>query len=318
MNKRASGSEGKNWASHLQRHLFRSTLLYHSPENLTQLENSIQEDLERDVDTFICVGGDGTVNTLIQHLANKNVSLLVIPSGTANDLASHLGNHRNLNKVIHTVRMNQTQAIDLISINGRYMATNGGVGLGASVSQKINVLRKRFPLVKQIMRLTGKKIYSAMLATELLRPELKRYTVKFESEEFNDEVTAPIILINNQPVLAGTFFIAPKTLNNDGKFNVSILKHASRANLIECITKIALQVPINNDPDFIQFETKKIKIKSSNPNSPFPFFGDGEVFKAESEYDIEIAPKALKVYSPFHNALTEDVNTLSPPEVVLQ
>ena len=68
----------------------------------------LQEDIQNKVDAIISVGGDGTANTLIQNMANTDVGLLVIPAGTANDLASELSDPKDIEKIIQCVRL-QTQ-----------------------------------------------------------------------------------------------------------------------------------------------------------------------------------------------------------------
>src|SRR6266581_519316 len=41
------------------------------------------------VDVIVAVGGDGTVNSVLNGIVGTNVALGVIPAGTANDFASH-------------------------------------------------------------------------------------------------------------------------------------------------------------------------------------------------------------------------------------
>jgi diacylglycerol kinase family enzyme len=193
--------------------------------------------------------------------------------------------------------------MDLIRINERFMATNGGIGLGSEVAERINKIRAQFPSFKKVMKFSGKKIYSFFVVQELLSVDFDYYDLQIESKEFNDIVRAATILINNQPILAGTFNIAPKTRNDDGKFNVSILTHSSRARLVQCVYNISQgQVP-TNDPDFISFETTDVKIKNLDKQKAVNFFGDGEIFKFDesdgpvNEWHIAIEKMALKVYS---------------------
>jgi diacylglycerol kinase family enzyme len=299
LNGRASGSGGKNYQDSLNRALFRSELLYRSPRGIDQLHTDLQSDLEAQVDGIFCIGGDGTVNAVIQSLAHQETGLLVIPAGTANDLASELGNKRSIKKLIESFNNDQSKQIDLISVNGRYMATNGGFGIGSEVARKINEARAKIPLFKTLMRFSGKKIYSLFIPSELMSLKFDRYPLMIESSVFNGPVDACALLVNNQPTLAGTFTIAPHTRNDDGLFNVTILRYSNRRKFVQTLMALAAGYFPVNDPDFISFETDRLNVKLMDPRVKAPFFGDGEIFEnTDNSWDFKIAPKALKVYSP--------------------
>lgn len=300
LNSRASHSSTDIWKGRLSRSLFRSELVYREPQSLSELHDFLDEDLNLPTQALISVGGDGTVHTLIQKLAHKDVGLLVIPGGTANDLASGLGHQSKLNYLSQCIRNKESKHIDLISINGRYMATNGGFGIGGEVAQKINHLRQKFPLFKNIMKFSGNKIYSFFIASELMSLELEKYTLELESSAFSGLVDCSALLINNQPIIAGTFNVAPETNHQDGLFNVTIIKHTSKAKLVKTMISLASGVIPENDADFITFETRSLKIKNKGSRH-LNFFGDGEIFDQESKeqsWDIGIAPRALKLFSP--------------------
>lgn len=298
MNHRASHAKGRDWSGQLKRSFFRSQLKFHKLENLDQLNKSLENDIQENIDGLICVGGDGTMNQLIQKLAYTNVGLLVVPAGTANDLAFELGNKKNINALSQTISNDEYKFIDLININGRKMATNGGFGLGSEVAERINRARARIPFFKELMKLTGKKIYSFFLPTELMSIKFERYALEISSDQFNGQVEAAAVLINNQSTLAGTFQVAPFTKNDDGTFNVTILKYSSRLKFIQSIAALAVGYYPANDPDFITFETKSLNMKMTNKSKSLKFFGDGEIFDQDTqEWNISIEPKALKVYS---------------------
>lgn len=299
LNQRAANTDLDFWKGKITRSLFRSNLKFRTPDGLVELHANLREDIDNNVDAVVSVGGDGTVNTLIQNLAKKDIGLLVIPGGTANDLASELGMNESIKKICQCIRNQQVTNIDLIRVNDRLMATNGGIGLGGQVAKKINGIRSKYPVFKSIMKFSGKSIYSFFVAQELLSVNFEEYHLDIKSKEFKGEVKTSCILVNNQPMLAGTFNIAPKTNNADGKVNVSILTHDSRQKLIQCILRIAKgDLPVR-DPNFISFETDQLSIKNLTPGRKLEFFGDGEILHSEETdtFDISVEKDALKVYS---------------------
>lgn len=300
LNSRASHASADAWKSRLSRSLFRSELVYREPQSLSQLHDFLEEDILLSTDALISVGGDGTVHTLIQKLAHQDIGLLVIPGGTANDLASGLGHQSKLNYLAQCIRNKESKKIDLINVNGRYMATNGGFGIGGEVAQKINALRQKFPLFKNIMKFSGNKIYSFFIASELMSLELEKYTLEVDSPSFKGVVDCSALLVNNQPIIAGTFNVAPQTNHQDGYFNVTIVKHTTKTKLVRTMISLASGVIPENDPDFITFETRNLKLTNRGQRS-LNFFGDGEIFDKESEgqeWNISIEPLSLKLFSP--------------------
>jgi diacylglycerol kinase (ATP) len=103
-------------------------------------------------DTVFACGGDGTVHNILQVLANSNVSLAILPMGTANALAHDLGLAMNplraakaaLDGTQRRVALGHVKYIDLHGNSGtRYFVVAAGVGVDAHLFYKLN------PEVKQ-------------------------------------------------------------------------------------------------------------------------------------------------------------------------
>jgi diacylglycerol kinase family enzyme len=293
-NHRASQS-APYWQERIGNALFRSEVDYKSPETLSDLENNLQNDIDNAVDAVLSIGGDGTAHNIIQKLAGTDIGLLLVPNGTANDLANGLGATTNLKQITKSIRKNNKKKLDLISINGQYMATNGGLGFASEIAQKINEMRAEYTSFKSLMKISGKGIYSIILAKKFLAEAIAAHKIKIEADEFSDTVTTSLILINNQSVLANTFKVAPNTKHDDGTFNVTVFKHKSRLELINCLIKILLGNFPLNDPDLISFETKEVNIKLLGKRT-LSFFADGEVFPKTKSWHIKIHPEYLSVF----------------------
>lgn len=293
-NHRASQS-APQWQTKINNALFRSIVDYKSPESLNDLESELDIDVNNSVDAVLSIGGDGTAHNIIQKLAGTDIGLLLVPNGTANDLANGLGATTNIKAITKTIRQNNRKKVDLISINGKYMATNGGLGFASEVAQKINELRESHASFKNFMKLSGKSIYSLFLAKKFLAETIHSYKFKIEAKEFSDTLTTSLILINNQPILANTFEVAPNTNHNDGTFNVTIFKHANRLELIRCLVQILLGTIPTEDPNLVIFETKDLKIDLLD-SEKLSFFGDGEVFPEATSWEVKMHPEYLSVF----------------------
>jgi diacylglycerol kinase family enzyme len=293
-NHRASHS-ANYWQSKINNALFRSNVDYKSPDTLKDLELCLDLDIEQSVDAVLSIGGDGTAHNIIQKLAGTEIGLLLVPNGTANDLANGLGATTNIKAITQTVRNNSRKKLDLISINGQYMATNGGLGFASEVAQQINEIRQNYDSFKKLMKISGKSIYSIFLAKKFLAEKITNYKFRIDANEFQDEVISPLILINNQPMLANTFEIAPLTSHTDGTFNVTIFKHTNKIELTKCLVKILLGTIPTDDTSLITFETTHLNIDLLD-HQELSFFGDGEVFPLVKSWEIKIHPEYLSVF----------------------
>lgn len=85
-------------------------------------------------DAVIAVGGDGTVNEVASALVGTDVSLGIVPLGSGNGLARHLGISLQPEKAIMTILNSAPARIDSAVINGIPFFCTAGVGFDAQVA----------------------------------------------------------------------------------------------------------------------------------------------------------------------------------------
>ena len=93
-----------------------------------------REGTERGVDTVIAVGGDGTVNEVLNGLDGSQVPLGIIPLGTANDFARQTGIPADPEAAMSVILRRRPVLIDTADLNGRRFlnVSSGGVGAEAT------------------------------------------------------------------------------------------------------------------------------------------------------------------------------------------
>src|SRR5947207_1773447 len=83
---------------------------------LTQVAGDAQrlalEAVEQNIDVVIAVGGDGTINEIIQALAGSQTALGVLPGGTANVWAREVGIPLDVSGAREVLVHGQTRRID--------------------------------------------------------------------------------------------------------------------------------------------------------------------------------------------------------------
>ncbi len=296
LNSKASSSQQVDWESYFRKYLFRHELFFYSQQSLLAAKQSIHKNAIDEVEVLFLIGGDGTINSLLPQLIGSDFKIIVIPTGTANDLARELGLSRDIKKIIKTFQYKTMREVDVISVNGNYFLTVGGLGIANQVVQKINKIRKDFPSFKKVMSSTANHFYGLFLAKELLLTRLKRYQLKIEVPgEMIKLVEASMLYISNQEYLGTNFQVAPGTVNSDGQFHVSIFCHKNKRDLIKAISAARFGNYPTHDKNLIYFETDRVKITHMN-SEKLPFFGDGEDLDKANFFDIKVLPKKLNFF----------------------
>lgn len=91
------------------------------------------------VDVVVAVGGDGTVNEVINGIMGSRDTgrtLAVFPSGTADDFARNMKIPRDRDEALKTLLSARERTIDLMRVNDRYAGVTLGIGLDAEIAHR--------------------------------------------------------------------------------------------------------------------------------------------------------------------------------------
>ena len=92
---------------------------------------------------IVAVGGDGTVNEVGAAAAELDIIMGILPAGSGNGLARHLGISTSLVKAVETLNNGNVVTIDAGKINGTWFFCTCGVGFDARIGHKFSKLHKR-------------------------------------------------------------------------------------------------------------------------------------------------------------------------------
>ena len=89
---------------------------------------------DRGADAVVAVGGDGTLNEVVNGLDGRDTPLGVVPLGTANDFARQIGVPADADHAMDVVLLREPIRMDTASLNGRRFVnvSSGGVGAEAT------------------------------------------------------------------------------------------------------------------------------------------------------------------------------------------
>ena len=83
------------------------------------------------VDLVVCMGGDGTLNEVMQGMieGDVNTPLGYIPAGSTNDFATSLGLKSDPKEEAEFIVSHGTKPLDLVKFNGRYFVYTASAGI---------------------------------------------------------------------------------------------------------------------------------------------------------------------------------------------
>lgn len=243
-----------------------------------------KEGVEQKVDFIAAVGGDGSVNEVAQSLINTSSALIVIPGGSGNGFAMHLGLGRNIIKAIEFINTGQVMAIDTCTVNNRFFINVSGLGFDARIAYKTKLNKKR-----------GFIPYFITSIREALKFKPQKLTIKIDQKTISGEYAAAVIA--NASMYGYHFTIAPLASMQDGIMDIMLIKKAPLYRYFFMIFRF-LNRSLHKSKITENLQGKSIIITSDESSY---LHVDGEGYKAEKNLEFKILPKSLKVLAPGEN-----------------
>ena len=169
------------------------------------------------------VGGDGTLNEVLNGIVNSKSSLAIIPSGTGNDFIKSICKDLNKSDLLHRTINGKEEFIDLAKVNDRYFINISSVGFDAEVVYN-TVELKKLPFVK------GSFSYVLGILLTLFSFKSCNINIKIDENEINANTT--LIAIANGKYYGGGMMIAPMAIINDGILDVCLIKKVNKIKLL--------------------------------------------------------------------------------------
>ena len=165
----------------------------------------------------VAVGGDGTVNEVVNGLVGSRVPLGVIPIGTANDFARQVGIPMHADQAMDIILRQPARAMDLGEVNGRAFLNVSTGGVGAETTAETSPAAKE-RLGSLAYALTGMKKLGG------LRP--RRGWFFGPGFEFRGDWL--LFAVGNGRVTGGGTAITPHASVTDGLLDICVIEAMPR------------------------------------------------------------------------------------------
>lgn len=211
------------------------------------------------------VGGDGTLNQIINSIANTNLSLSVIPAGTGNDFYRSLSVHNGT-------------SVDLGKVNDRYFINVASFGIDSEIANTANIFKNK--------NIKGNLVYPLSI--------LKNYfTYKSQNiniDNTNKEIT--LLAVCNGRFYGGGFEISPNSDLNDGLFDIFEVGDINKLKTLNLLLKLVKGRHINDE----LVKIYKLKTLQINSEEDVICNLDGEIIKGKN-FNFSICENAIKLYN---------------------
>lgn len=245
-------------------------------------------------DIVVAVGGDGTVNEVLNGIIGSDTRLAVLPTGTANDLASHFGIPRNIDRACDAILTGHSNAVDVVRVNDWHYLTTGGLGLPCEALGIANRFKYRKPAGTWLTTVLRSRVYLFGLMLALATRVQKRHQLVIRFGQQRIEINALSLTISNLPVLGRRFRVAPQARTDDGLFDLCVIEGRGIAKVLPASISAALGKH-GSRSDVKSFQVSRATVES---NRPVRFFGDGELRPAASKFKIDVLPRAIRLITP--------------------
>lgn len=256
-----------------------------SPEHFRELTRAAQEE---PLDALGIAGGDGTVALALSALTGPNrVPLGLLPVGSGNDFARHLGVPRSLAGALAALTGGRRSRVDCARVEpgGARLCCVASLGLDEMALQIIH--GSRFPRSKAL------NMYASLRGLLAYGPRPLR--VSWQGGSFEGEVM--FAAVTNTRSYGGGFMLCPDARVDDGLLNLCIVKRSGRLRLLANFSKILTGDHVAL-PEVVLASSPWVRLES--PDGPFRFALDGELPAQATPVDIVCEPRALEVLLPAH------------------
>ena len=235
-------------------------------------------------DVVFAVGGDGTVNEVAKGLVNTHQVMGIIPKGSGNGLARHLGIPLEFKKCLSYITSLHVISMDSFTINNHLSINVSGIGFDGHVAGLFGKNGNR-----------GLTNYTKLVLQEFIKyPE---FTGEIIVDGSKVEECAFVVAFANSSQFGNNARIAPHASVCDGELDISFVRKVS---FIQALGFAYKMFTGNlNKSGFVKIiKGREITLRFSKPMA---FHIDGEAMIPANEFEVKINPASIRLLIPEHH-----------------
>jgi diacylglycerol kinase (ATP) len=249
--------------------------------SIDDLDETIRDAASRGIKAIFAVGGDGTIHEVAKRLVGTEIALGVVPTGSGNGFAHHLGLPMNFRNAIRACRGLRVEIIDTATVNGTPFINMMGMGFDAWIADAFARAGTRGLFTYVRVGLRGFARYAAEEYEVTVDGSLTRHR-------------AFVIAVANASQYGNNARIAPLASMQDGILDVTLIEQAPLFRL----PLIAAQLFAGNlhrARGVMTLRGRDITVRRTSAGAAHL---DGEPVTLPAFVSIDIVPRSLLVIVP--------------------
>lgn len=227
------------------------------------------------------VGGDGTVNEVAQGLLGSSVAMGILPKGSGNGLARHLGLSMSFKKSLDILSHHREVMIDTFFVNGKLSVNVSGIGFDGHIANLFVNKAKR-----------GLAGYAKLVLKEFIRYKSFDAEVEMNGKSFHSN--SFIIALANSSQFGNNAQVSPKASVCDQLIDVCFIQKIPWYQAAGFASKMFTgRLDHSRFVEIIKSDRLTIELKH-----PVAYHIDGEAMSSSKRFSVQVSPASLKVIVP--------------------
>ncbi len=233
----------------------------------------------------VAVGGDGTMNEIAQALVHTSATLALVPCGSGNGLARHLGLPTSVEQAIELAanREADVATIDTGIVNGLPFFNAMGSGFDAEISRRFNHLKRR-----------GLPAYVRTTLIAFWRRRTEQVVIHAGGHSLALETL--IIAVANSEQYGNGALIAPGARVDDGALDLIAVRPVGFVTCVPLIARLFLG-SLRHSSRIVSLCGARFTVERPSPGL---IHTDGETHTTGATLEIEVRPRSLRLLVPAH------------------
>jgi len=230
---------------------------------------------------IIAIGGDGTINEVLNGLDTENTKFGIIPSGSGNDFIASAGIPLDPEKALDLILTGEAKPTD-------YMLCGGIKGLNViGTGIDVDILKR----CRKYKILRGKLQYLVSLIVSLIKFKFYKFNVKQNGQTVEQE--GLIVAVGNGRQFGGGIRICPEAKIDDGKLDLVIAGKLKKIKIPGAFVKLMKGKIL--ETDFTSFE--RVDSAELVFDKPVSIQIDGELYD-NVDFKVSIVKGGIKIFRP--------------------
>ncbi len=248
-------------------------------ERKEQLDDLVARARREGFGVLFAVGGDGTVHELAKRLIGTEIALGIVPTGSGNGFARHVGLPMATRETLEACRSGRIVTIDTATVNGTAFIGVMGVGFDAAIAHRFGATR-------------GLRNYIREGVAAFARYEPQEYEIEVDGRQTTRR--AFVLTVANSGQYGNNARIAPIASLQDGLLDAVAIENVSVVSAIPLLVRL-FNGTLHRSSNATFAQGKRIVIRRESEG---PAHLDGEPVMLGAELDVRVVPGSLRVLVP--------------------